>query len=82
VIPGCRRSFSAFWRAAHHSVVFDSPETLVVRKFDLINEIFAGAIFEHAIVDGITKVERRCGVWADDVCALRAGICLPVRILR
>ena len=45
----------------HHSIILDCPKTRIIREFNLVDEIVARTIFEHAVMYCIIQVERFVG---------------------
>lgn len=49
--------FLHFGGLAHHAVIFPGVESLIGGKLELVEEIFAGVIFEHAEVGGVFELK-------------------------
>src|ERR1700731_1375130 len=54
--------FLVIRRPVHHSIVFNSQESLVVAIADLIAEILTRAVFKHAVMKSIIQFERFAGL--------------------
>ena len=44
-----------------HAIVFNTTKTLVISIFDLVDEVAASTIFEHAVMRTIVEMKRLTG---------------------
>lgn len=57
VAHGLAEFFLGLGVSAHHSVIFPGGESLVGAEFELVEEVFASVVFEHAEVGGVFELE-------------------------
>ena len=52
--------FLGCWFSAHHPIIFPGGEALVGAEFELVEEVFAGVVFEHAEMWGVFELKFGC----------------------